>query len=165
MPKTHKKKIATAIGHSGPIAVNRKAYHEYDILENVEAGLVLTGTEIKSVRASKIDIQHSFARMYHGEMWLVNAHIAPYAQGNIYNHEPTRSRKLLLHNKELRALAGTASQKGLTLIPLRVYIKGHVAKVQVGLARGRQLHDKRRAMMDKDQEREIGRAIRAASRG
>jgi SsrA-binding protein len=145
--------------------VNRKAYHEYDILENVEAGLVLTGTEIKSVRASKIDIQHSFARMYHGEMWLVNAHIAPYAQGNIYNHEPTRSRKLLLHNKELRALAGTASQKGLTLIPLRVYIKGHVAKVQVGLARGRQLHDKRRAMMDKDQEREIGRAIRAASRG
>jgi SsrA-binding protein len=165
MPKTHKKKIATASGHSGPIAVNRKAYHEYDILENVEAGLVLTGTEIKSVRASKIDIQHSFARMYHGEMWLVNAHIAPYAQGNIYNHEPTRSRKLLLHNKELRALAGTASQKGLTLIPLRVYIKGHVAKVQVGLARGRQLHDKRRAMMDKDQEREIGRAIRAASRG
>jgi SsrA-binding protein len=165
MAKTSKTKIVTASGHSGPIAVNRKAYHEYDILETVEAGLVLTGTEIKSVRASKIDIQHAFARMDHGEMWLINAHIAPYAQGNIYNHEPTRPRKLLLHNKELGELAGTASQKGLTLIPLRVYIKGHVAKVQVGLARGRQLHDKRRAIMDKDQEREIGRAMRAASRG
>ena len=162
MPRTKRSK---STGHSGVIAVNRRAYHDYDILETVEAGLVLTGTEIKSVRASKINIQHAFARVEGGEMWLVNAHIAPYAQGNIYNHEPTRPRKLLLHNKEIGELAGTTSQKGLTLVPLRVYIKGHVAKVQVGLARGRQLHDKRRAIMDREQEREIGRTMRAASRG
>ncbi|MDP6102605.1 MAG: SsrA-binding protein SmpB, partial [Dehalococcoidia bacterium] len=104
--------------HSGVIAVNRRAYHDYDILESVEAGLVLTGTEIKSVRSSKINIQHAFARVERGEMWLVNAHIAPYAQGNIYNHEPTRPRKLLLHNKQIGELAGTTSQKGLTLVPL-----------------------------------------------
>ena len=162
MPRTKRPK---ANRHSGVIAVNRRAYHDYDILETVEAGLVLTGTEIKSVRAAKINIQHAFARVEGGEMWLVNAHIAPYAQGNIYNHEPTRPRKLLLHNKEIGELAWTTSQKGLTLVPLRVYIKGHVAKVHVGLARGRQLHDKRRAIMDREQEREIGRTIRTASRG
>ena len=162
MPRTKRPK---ATGHSGVIAVNRRAYHDYDILETVEAGLVLTGTEIKSVRAAKINIQHAFARVERGEMWLLNAHIAPYAQGNIYNHEPTRPRKLLLHNKEIGEMAGTVAQKGLTLIPLRVYIKGHVAKVQVGLARGRNLHDKRRVIIDREQEREIGRTIRSASRG
>ena len=109
-------------------------------------------------------ISHSGSRVS-GEIYLVNAHIAPYEQGNIYNHEPTRPRKLLLHNKQIGELAGTTSQKGLTLVPLRVYIKGHVAKVQVGLARGRQLHDKRRAIMDREQDREIGRTVRAASRG
>ena len=160
-----RKERPRANGHSKVISMNRRAYHDYDILETVEAGLVLTGTEIKSVRAAKMNIQHSFARVEGGEMWLFNAHIAPYAQGNIYNHEPTRPRKLLLHNKEIGELAGTAAQKGLTLIPLRVYIKGHVAKVQVGLARGRQLHDKRRAIMEREQEREVGRALRSASRG
>lgn len=165
MPKATKIKRPEANGHSKVIAVNRKAYHDYDILETVEAGLVLTGTEIKSVRAARVNIQHAFAKMERGELWLLNAHIAPYAQGNIYNHEPTRPRKLLLHNKEIGEMAGTASQKGLTLIPLRMYIKGHVAKVLVGLARGRNLHDKRRAIMDKEQEREIGRTVRAASRG
>ena len=160
-----KAKRSEVSGHSKVITVNRRAYHDYDILETVEAGLVLTGTEIKSVRASKINIQHAFARVEGGEMWLLNAHIAPYAQGNIYNHEPTRPRKLLMHNKEIGGLAGTAAQKGLTLIPLRMYIKGHVAKVQVGLARGRNLHDKRRAIIDREQEREIGRTVRTASRG
>ncbi|MFH1560876.1 MAG: SsrA-binding protein SmpB [Chloroflexota bacterium] len=152
-------------GHSKAIAVNRRAYHDYDILETVEAGLVLTGTEIKSVRAAQMNIQHAFARVERGEMWLINAHISPYAQGNIYNHDPARPRKLLLHDKEIGELAGTAAQKGLTLIPLRVYIKGHVAKVQIGLARGRNLHDKRRAIIDREQEREIGRTLRSASRG
>ena len=145
--------------------MNRRAYHDYDILETVEAGLVLTGTEIKSVRSAHVNIQHAFARFEGGDMWLFNCHISPYAQGNIYNHEPTRPRKLLLHSREIAELAGTTAQKGLTLIPLRMYIKGHVAKIQVGLARGRQLHDKRRAIMDREQEREIGRTMRAASRG
>ena len=147
------------------ITVNRRAYHDYDILETVEAGLVLTGTEIKSVRSAHVNIQRAFARFEGGDMWLFNCHISPYAQGNIYNHEPTRPRKLLLHSREIAELAGTTAQKGLTLIPLRMYIKGHVAKIQVGLARGRQLHDKRRAIMDREQEREIGRTVRAASRG
>ena len=160
-----RKKHPKSSGRPGVIAVNRRAYYDYDILETVEAGLVLTGTEIKSVRAARMNIQHAFARVEGGEMWLLNSHIAQYPQGNIYNHEPTRQRKLLLHNKQLAELAGTAAQKGLTLIPLRVYIKGHFAKVQIGLSKGRKTHDKRRAMIDKEQEREIGRIIRAAARG
>ena len=147
------------------ISLNRRAYHDHNILETFEAGLALTGTEIKSVRQSKIDIQHSFARVQQGEMWLLNAHVAPYAQGNIYNHEPTRARKLLLHRKEIGYLAGTTAQKGLTLIPLRVYIKKHVAKVQIGLARGKKLYDKRQTIIDRDQEREAGRLIRNIARG
>ena len=150
---------------TGAVTQNRRAFHDYDILETVEAGLALTGTEIKSVRSGKMNIQHAFAKAEDGEVWLVNSHIAPYEQGNIHNHEPTRPRKLLLHAKEIGHLAGVTSQKGLTLVPLRVYIKGHYAKVQVGLARGRRLHDKRRAILDRDQEREAGRAMRAASRG
>ena len=158
-------KRSKTTGHSGVIAVNRKAYHDYDILETVEAGLVLTGTEIKSVRASKINIQHAFARVEGGEMWLLNAHIAPYAQGNIYNHEPTRPRKLLMHRDEIGELAGSAAQKGLTIVPLRVYIKNHVAKVELGLARGRKLYDKRRAIIERQQEREVGQVMRQVSRG
>ena len=100
-----RKERPRANGHSKVISMNRRAYHDYDILETVEAGLVLTGTEIKSVRAAKMNIQHAFARVEGGEMWLLNAHIAPYAQGNIYNHEPTRPRKLLLHNKEIGEMA------------------------------------------------------------
>ncbi len=148
-----------------PVTVNRRAYHDYDILETVEAGLVLTGTEIKSIRDGRVNIQQAFARADGGEMWLHNAHIAHYAQGNIHNHEPTRARKLLLHRGQIRELADAAAQKGLTLVPLRVYIKDHVAKVALGLARGRRLYDKRKAMIDRDQDREIGRAMREASRG
>ncbi|MBI4282113.1 MAG: SsrA-binding protein SmpB [Chloroflexi bacterium] len=162
MPRAERSK---ATDHSRVIAVNRRAYHDYDILETVEAGLVLTGTEIKSLRAAQMDIQHAFARVEGGEAWLLNAHISQYPQGNIYNHDPVRPRKLLLHAREIGELAGTTTQKGLTLIPLRVYIKGHVAKVQIGLARGRKLYDKRQAIIEKEQEREIGRAVRAASRG
>ena len=150
---------------SRPVTVNRRAYHEYDILETVEAGLVLTGTEIKSVRDGRVNIQQAFARADDGEMWLHNAHIAHYAQGNIHNHEPTRPRKLLLHRGQIADLADAAGQKGLTLVPLRVYIKNHVAKVALGLARGRRIYDKRKAIMDRDQDREIGRAMREVSRG
>lgn len=148
-----------------PVASNRRAYHDYDILDTVEAGLVLTGTEIKSIRAGRANLQHSYARVDGGEAWLLNAHIAHYAQGNIYNHEPTRPRKLLLHAKEIGMLAGAVGQKGLTLVPLRLYIKGHVAKVEVGLAKGRRQYDKRRAIMERDLDREVGRAMRETSRG
>ena len=159
------KKPSITNNNSRVITVNRRAYHDHHILETFEAGLALTGTEIKSLRQSKIDIQHSFARVQGGEAWLLNSHVAPYAQGNIYNHEPTRARKLLLHRKEIGYLSGTAAQKGLTLIPLRVYIKKHVAKVQIGLARGKKLYDKRQTMIDRDQEREAGRLIRNIARG
>ena len=150
---------------SRPVTVNRRAYHEYEILETVEAGLVLTGTEIKSIRDGRINIQQAFARAAGGEMWLHNAHVAQYPQGNIHNHEPTRARKLLLHRGQIADLADAAAQKGLTIVPLRVYIKDHVAKVALGLARGRRQYDKRKAIMDRDQDREIGRAMRQASRG
>ena len=168
MPKSRNNRAKTKAkpkSQTGAVTMNRRAYHDYDILETVEAGLALTGTEIKSVRSGKMNIQHAFAKAEDGEVWLMNSHIAPYEQGNIHNHEPTRPRKLLLHAKEIGHLAGVTSQKGLTLVPLRVYIKGHYAKVQVGLARGRRLHDKRRAILDRDQEREAGRAMRAAARG
>ena len=150
---------------TGAVTMNRRAYHDYDILETVEAGLALTGTEIKSVRSGKMNIQHAFAKAEAGEVWLVNSHIAPYEQGNIHNHEPTRPRKLLLHAKEIGHLSGATAQKGLTLVPLRASTKGHYAKLQVGLARGRRLHDKRRAIIDRDQEREAGRVMREAARG
>ena len=168
MPKPKTKRAnpkAKPKSQTGVLTQNRRAYHDYDILETVEAGLALTGTEIKSIRSGKMNIQHAFAKADGGELWLLNAHIAPYDQGNIHNHEPTRPRKLLLHAKEIDHLTGTTAQKGLTLVPLRVYIKGHYAKVQVGLARGRQLHDKRRSIIDREQEREAGRAIRASARG
>jgi SsrA-binding protein len=147
------------------VSANRRAFHDYDILETVEAGLVLTGTEIKSIRDGRANLQHSFARVEGGEVWLHNAHIAQYPQGNIYNHEPARSRKLLLHSREIGELAGATGQKGLTLIPLRLYIKGHVAKVELGVARGRRLYDKRKAIIERELDREIGRAVRQASRG
>ena len=148
-----------------PVTVNRRAYHDYDILETIEAGLVLKGTEIKSIRDGRVNIQHAFARADGGEMWLHNAHISHYPQGNIHNHEPTRPRKLLLRRGQIAELAGATSQRGLTLVPLRVYIKDHVAKVSLGLARGRRLYDKRKAIIDREQDREIGRAMREAARG
>ena len=140
---------------------NRRAYYSYDIMETIEAGVMLTGTEIKSLRVGRMNIQHSFAKVLLGEVWLLNSHIAPYDQGNVHNHDPIRQRKLLLHAKQIAYLSGSIGQRGLTLIPLRVYIKNHVAKVLLGLARGRKLHDKRRAMIDKEQNIEISRRIRS----
>lgn len=146
------------------IAVNRRALYEYDILERVEAGLVLTGTEIKSVRAGRVNLQEAFGRAEGGELWLYNAHIAHYAQGGIYNHDPTRPRKLLLHREELASLMGAVAQKGLTLIPLRLYIKNHWAKVELGLARGRRQYDKRRVIAQREAEREMRRALLSRNR-
>ena len=144
------------------ITVNRKAYHDYLVLERFEAGLALKGTEIKSIREGRVNIRDAYAKPQDGELWLVNAHIAAYRAGNIFNHDPMRPRKLLLHRDELRELIVGVTQKGLTIVPLSLYIKKHVAKVQVALVRGKRQYDKRRAIMDRELEREARRAVRRA---
>ena len=144
------------------VASNRKARFDYEILERYEAGISLTGTEIKSIRAGKIDLRDSYARASDGEMWLHNAYIAPYDPASVNNHDPKRSRKLLLHRAEILEMASSAAEKGLTIVALRVYIKRHVAKVELGLARGKRQYDKRRAIIDRDMDREARRAMGAA---
>lgn len=143
------------------IATNRKAFFDYEILDRFEAGLVLTGTEIKSIRAGKIDLRDAYARVQNGELWLVNAHIALYDAGSIYNHDPKRPRKLLMHREEIDKLRSIIAERGVTLVALSMLIKGHVAKVSLGLARGKRQYDKRRALMDKDLDREARRALGA----
>ena len=147
------------------IAVNRKAFHDYHISERIEAGLVLTGTEIKSIRAGRVNLRSSYARAEKGELWLVDAHIAPYPGGGIYNHDPRRPRKLLLHLDQIMRLQGQLFQKGLTLVPLRLYIKNHRAKVELGLARGKRLYDKRQAIIRREMDREAQRAVRRRQKG
>ena len=142
------------------ITVNRKAYHDYHILESLEAGIVLAGTEIKSIRAGRVNIGDAYARPEGGELWLFNAHIAAYQAASHYNHEPNRPRKLLLHRRQIDELAGMATQKGLTLVPLKLYIKRGTAKLELGVARGKRLHDKREAMARRETEREIERALK-----
>ena len=148
------------------MAVNRKARHEYTIEDTFEAGIVLTGTEIKSIRAGKVNLQDAYARVERGEAWLIGANIAPYATGNRYNHEPRRTRKLLLHRSEIDELLGRAAAQGLTIVPLRLYItgRGH-AKLELGLARGKQLHDRRRDIADRDARREMERQLAEVGRG
>jgi SsrA-binding protein len=148
------------------IALNRKARHEFHVEETFEAGIVLTGTEIKSIRAGHVSLQEAFARIDRGEAWLVGAHIAPYATGNRYNHEAKRTRKLLLHKDEIHELLGMTKSKGLTLVPLRLYIdnRSH-AKLEIGLARGKQLHDRRRDIADRDAKRDIAREMADTRRG
>jgi len=142
------------------ITVNRKAYHDYHILESMEAGIVLTGTEIKSIRSGRVNIRDAYAKPEAGELWLVNAHIASYQAASQFNHEPNRPRKLLLHRRQIDELSGMVTQKGLTLVPLKLYIKRGVAKLELGVAKGKKLHDKREAMARRETEREIGRALR-----
>lgn len=144
------------------IAVNRQARFNYEILDQYEAGLALTGTEIKSVRAGRVDLREAYARPQQGELWLLNAHIAQYDAGSIYNHDPRRPRKLLLHREEIRKLSDEVAQKGLTLVALRLYIKNHVAKLEVGLARGKRQYDKRRAIRDRELDLAARQAMRAA---
>jgi SsrA-binding protein len=148
------------------IALNRRARHEFTIDDTFEAGLVLTGTEIKSVRAGKVNLSDAYARVERDEAWLIGAHIAPFEGGNRWNHEPKRSRKLLLHRREIDELVGRAKAKGQTIVPLRLYITGRgKAKVELGLARGKQLHDKRRDIADRDAKREVARALADVQRG
>ena len=142
------------------VAVNRRAYHDYFIDEKYEAGIMLTGTEVKSVRGGRANLRDGFVRIDGHEAWLENVHISPYAQGNVMNQEPVRPRKLLLHRKEISSLIGKVKQKGYTLIPLRVYIARNRAKVEIGLARGKRQYDKREAIAARDAKREIERAMR-----
>ncbi len=142
------------------VSLNRRAYHDYEILENVEAGIALQGTEVKSVREGKVDISRSFAQVEHGELWLMNSHITCYDKGNRYNHKVSRPRKLLLHRREINDLGAKVAQKRLTLVPLKVYIKGRMVKVDVGLARGKRLYDKRRSIAQREAERETERAVK-----
>jgi SsrA-binding protein len=139
---------------------NRRARHEYHLLERVEAGLVLTGTEVKSLREGRASLQQAYADVRDGEAWLVGAHISVYDQGNIANHDPDRDRKLLLHKKELASLAGKVAQRGLTLVPTKLYFKDGRAKVELALARGKRAYDKRQALAERDAKRETERAMK-----
>ena len=144
-----------------PIATNRRAFHEYAFVDRFEAGLVLTGTEVKSMRTNGCSLGDGFVRVRDGEAWLVNVRIPPYERGTFFSqHEPTRDRKLLLHGRELTRLAGTLQEKGLTLIPLGMYFKRGIAKVELGLGRGKKLHDKREAIKQREIRREIERVAR-----
>lgn len=143
-----------------PLAQNKKARHDYQIMETIEAGLVLTGTEIKSVRERRINLKDGFAQIHNGEAWLMNVHISEYTQGNRFNHDPLRARKLLLHKKEIQKLAGQTSEKGITIVPLKVYLKNGFAKVLLGIAKGKHDYDKRETIKKRDQEREIRRTLK-----
>lgn len=142
------------------MAVNRKARHEYDILDTVEAGLVLVGTEIKAIREGRANFSDAYARPDEGEIWLMNAHISQYSASGSNAHDPKRPRKLLLHKDQITRLTKQVAERGLTLVPLRLYLKRQKAKVELGVAKGRQLHDKRRAIIDREREQEARTAMR-----
>ncbi len=147
------------------VITNRKARHDYDILESFETGIVLKGSEVKSLRLGNANLQDSYAALKNGEIWLTGMHISPYEQANILNHDPLRERKLLLHRKEIRKLIGKTSEKGLTLVPLKVYFKEGRAKVELALCRGRRSYDRREAIARRESEREIKRHMAARISG
>ena len=142
------------------IANNKKAYHDYFILDTYEAGISLAGTEVKSLRMGKCSIKESFIRIENGEVWIYGMHISPYEKGNIFNKDPLRVKKLLLHKSEIRKLRGKIAEKGYTLVPLKVYFKNSLVKVEIGLARGKKLYDKRQDIAKKDQRREAEREFK-----
>lgn len=138
---------------------NRKARHDFHVLETFEAGIALTGTEVKSCRAGNVSLVEAYARVDKGELWLLDAHISPYEQGNRFNHPPRRARKLLMHKREIRRLGQQVEAKGLTLIPLRLYLNQGKIKLEVGLCKGKNVHDKRQDMRERDDEREVRRVL------
>ncbi len=142
------------------ISTNRKARHDYHIEETYEAGIVLTGTEVKSVRNTRVNLKDSYAKVEGGEIFLYNMHISPYEPGNRFNHEPLRMRKLLMHKKEIGRLAGKTKEKGYALIPLKIYLREGLVKIELGLARGKKLYDKRRDIAERDSKREMERAFK-----
>ncbi len=141
------------------IAENRRARHDYHLLERLEAGIALTGTEIKSIREGRVNLREAYARVQGGEAYLYNCHIAQYQPGSYQNHDPTRPRKLLLHKDEIRRLGQATDQKGLTIVPTRIYFKGPRAKVELAVAKGKEMHDKRRSIKEREQKREMQRAL------
>jgi len=145
-------------------AQNRKARHDYEILETLEAGIALQGTEVKSLREGKASLQDCYARVKEGQVFLYHFHISPYDKGNVYNHDPLRVRKLLLHRKEIRKLTGRVEEKGLTLVALKVYFKKGIAKVELALARGKKVYDKRESIAKRDAQREADRIHRGKLR-
>ncbi len=142
------------------VCQNRKAYHDYHIGETMEAGMALMGTEVKSLRAGQANLKDSYVLIKDNEVFLLNCHISPYSHGNIMNHDPLRTRKLLLHRKEIEKLRGQVLQKSYTLIPLKIYFKDHVAKVEIGVAKGKRQYEKRESIKKKEAEREIERAMK-----
>ncbi|MBM4194643.1 MAG: SsrA-binding protein SmpB [Gemmatimonadetes bacterium] len=143
------------------IARNKRARFEYDITEQWEAGIMLLGTEVKSLRAGRATITDAFGLVKDGEIWLLNMHVPPYEQGNQFNHDPARTRKLLLHTREIRRLIGAVERQGATLVPLELYFRGAHAKIRLGLGKGKKLHDKRETIRARDNARDIARALRS----
>ena len=143
-----------------PVAQNRKAFHDYFVEERYECGLQLFGTEVKSIRQGRVNLKESWAQIRQGELWVEGMHISPYEQGNQFNRDPLRPKKLLMHKSEIRKLDGLVARQGYTLVPLEIYLKDGRMKLQLGLCRGKQLHDKRDAMAKRDTDREILRAMR-----
>ncbi len=161
---TLSKSTAKSSGGVKIVADNRQARYQYEILDTYEAGVVLTGTEVKSIREGKVNLRDGFANVKRGEVWLHNVHISPHSMTNLaYNHEPRRIRKLLLHKQEIRKLIGQVEQKGLTLVPLKMYLKGGRVKISFGLGRGKKLHDKRDSLKKKQDKREMARAMKTAN--
>lgn len=165
---TAKAQAKTAAAPTGPryrtVADNRRARFDFAILESVEAGIALTGTEIKSVRAGRVNIRDAYGQLRDGELWLQNLHVSAWTAAGPWNHEPLRARKLLLHREQIVRFAGQAAQKGLTMVALRMYIKDHHAKVELALAKGRRRYDKRKVIMERETNRDIARAMRERSR-
>lgn len=151
-------------GEGNVVAQNKKARHDYSIVDTIEAGIVLTGTEIKSVRAARIQLKDGYAQIKNGEAWLINVHIAPFEQGNIWNQDPDRTRKLLLKKKQITKLQNNLKGTGMTLVPLKVYLKNGFAKVLLGIAKGKHDYDKRESIKRRDQERDIKRIIKSVNR-
>lgn len=149
-----------ADGGNKIIVSNRRARHEYHVLDTWETGIVLLGTEVKALRQGRANLQDCFARLDRGELWLYNLHISPYEQGNRFNHDPLRPRKLLMHRNQLRKLVGQVEQKGLTLVPLDLHFTGGVAKVNLALVKGKQLHDKRETLKERADARDMERAYK-----
>jgi SsrA-binding protein len=149
----------------GDVATNRQASYRYNLIDRYEAGIQLVGSEVKSLRAGRVQLKDGYAALQDGEVWLHNVHIAPYEPASRENHEAERPRKLLLHRREIERLVGSTAEKGLTLVPTRMYFKGPRAKVEIALARGKDVGDKRRAMKDRDHRREIERALSEHARG
>lgn len=147
-----------------PLMVNRKAFHDYEIVEKFEAGIVLQGTEVKSIRAGKLSFKDSYARVIDGELWVVNLQINEYDHGNIYNHDPARNRKLLLHHREIKRLTAKTEEQGMTLVPLSFYFKNGKVKVELGLGRGRKLYDKRAEIAKRDVNRDLQRELKQRQR-